>query len=94
MDCIKMGIVNLSRTKKKGKKIGKLKFRKHVKTIQLKQYGITYKIIDKMHIRVQNAGFLKVNRLEQIPQDVEIANAQLIDKHGTIIFKPLKYICF
>ncbi len=82
IDGIKMDIVNLGRAKKKGKKVGKIKFRKNVKTIQLKQYGITYKIIDKMHIRVQNIGVLKVNGLEQIPDNAEIANAQLINRHG------------
>ncbi|MGC9134494.1 transposase [Caldisphaera sp.] len=82
IDVIKMDILNLSKAKKNGKKVGKLKFRKHVKTIQLKQYGITYKIIDNLHIRVQNIEILKVNWLDQIPQDAEIANAQLINRHG------------
>ena len=82
IDGIKMDIVNLSKAKKNGKKVGKLKFRKHVETIQLKQYGITYKIIDKLHIRVQNIGILKVNGLDQIPDNAEIANAQLINRHN------------
>jgi len=63
-------------------KVGCIRFKRSVTSIPLNQYGITYKIIDRMHIRVQNIGILKVNGLDQIPQDAEIANAQLINRHG------------
>lgn len=35
-----------------------------METIHLKQYGITYRVVDKMHISVQKIGTLKVNGLK------------------------------
>lgn len=69
------------RLRKKGLKVGRLKFKKECNEINLKQYGHTYAIKGKNKIRVQNIGVLTVNGLEQINLDeVEFANAKLIQK--------------
>ena len=81
VDSTKVNIFNLSKAKKKGLKVGKLKFKKECNEINLKQFGNTYKIKSHNKISVQNIGILVVNGLEQINIDeVEFANAKLIKK--------------
>ena len=79
----KQNVYNLSASKKKGNKVGALKFKSHVDSIPLKQYGKTYKIADDKHITIQGiSGHIKVHGLEQIPKDAEYANAGLIRRQG------------
>ena len=81
VDSAKINVSNLSKAKKKGLKVGKLRFKTECNEINLKQFGHTYAIKDKNKIRVQNIGVLVVNGLEQINIDeVEFANAKLIQK--------------
>ena len=81
VDSVKQNTFNLSRAKKKGLKVGKLRFKKECNEINLKQFGQTYAIKGKNKIRVQNIGILIVNGLEQINLDeVEFANAKLVKK--------------
>ena len=81
VDSAKTNVSNLSKAKKAGLKIGKLRFKKECNEIDLKQFGNTYAIKGKNKIRVQNIGVLVVNGLEQIDLDeVEFANAKLIQK--------------
>ncbi len=68
--------------KRKGIKVGKIRFRREVRSIPLPQRDYTYKVLDKGHIRVQNVGILKVSGLDQIPPGAELANAVLIHRHG------------
>ncbi|MDG6935689.1 MAG: transposase [Nitrososphaerota archaeon] len=82
IDQLKQDIINLSKMKQAGIKVGKIKFKKFVNTIPLQQNGITYKIVDKRHVKVQRIGTLKINGLEQIPENAELANAKLIKRHG------------
>ena len=78
---VKQNIFNLSKAKKKGIKVGRLKFKKECNEIDLKQSGKTYKIKSRNKIGIQNIGVLVVNGLEQINVDeVELANAKLIQK--------------
>ena len=75
-------IVNLSKAKNKGRKIGKLKYISHLDSIPLKQYGTTYKI-EKERNRVKLQGFkqkILVFGLEQIPENAEISCGNLIHK--------------
>ena len=69
---------------KKGKKVGRLKFKKKVQSIPLKQYNNTYKIDFKTNkISIQNIkSSIKVCRLKQIPAGAEFSNAVLHWKHG------------
>jgi putative transposase len=54
-----------------------------VQSIPLKQYGNTYKILDKKHIKIQGIRQkIKVNGLKQIPEKADIANGALICKNG------------
>lgn len=81
IESVKTNISNLSKAKKAGLKVGKLRFKKECNEINLKQFGQTYAIKGKNKIRVQNIGVLVVNGLEQINLDeVEFANAKLIKK--------------
>jgi len=76
-------IRGLAEKKKNGYKIGKLKYKSECQSIPLKQFGNTYKILDKKYIHVQGIEQkLKVIGLKQIPEDAEIANGTLIHKNG------------
>lgn len=71
----------LSKTKQKGNKAGRLKFKSSVSSIPLKQFGNTYKIIDDNYVKIQglNKPF-KVHGLTQIPANAEFANATLVKR--------------
>lgn len=76
-------IRGLAEKKKKGHKIGKLKYKSECQSIPLKQFGNTYKILDKRYIHVQGIEQkLKVIGLKQIPEGADIANGTLIHKNG------------
>ena len=81
IESVKTNASNLSKAKKKGLKVGRLKFKKECNEINLKQFGQTYAIKGKNKIRVEKIGVLVVNGLEQINLDeIEFANAKLIQK--------------
>ena len=81
VDSVKTNVINLSKAKKKGLKVGQLRFKKECNEIDLPQFGKTYKIKSRNKISIQNIGVLVVNGLEQINLDeVEFANAKLIQK--------------
>lgn len=78
---LKQNIISLSRSKKKGNRVGRLKFKSEYNTIDLNQYGVTHRVysIDKIKI----VGFkkhFKVFGLKQLTRDYEFANAKLIQK--------------
>ncbi|CAG0967658.1 hypothetical protein METP2_01198 [Methanosarcinales archaeon] len=76
-------IRGLCELKSNGHKIGRLKFKSEVQSIPLKQYGNTYKILDKNNIRIQGIKQkIRVRGLKQIPAGVDIANGTLLCKHG------------
>jgi len=80
-DKVKDNLNALKVLKKKGYKVGKLKFKKSVSSINLKQYKVTFDTDFKRNkVRIQGLGWFRVLGLHQIPQDYEIANAQLIKK--------------
>ena len=81
VNSIKQNVFNLSKAKKHGLKVGKLRFKKECNEIDLSQYRNTYTIKSHNKISVQKVGVLVVNGLEQIDLDsVEFANAKLIQK--------------
>ena len=91
-EVLKNSIKVLSSAKKKGKKVGKLKFKSQYNSIDLNQYNNTHKIISKNRIKI--AGIkqhLKVFGLEQIKPEYEIANAKLIKKASGYY---IKLTCF
>ncbi len=76
-------IRSLARLKAKGHTVGRLKFKSYVKSIPLKQYGNTYKLINGKYLQIQMIPQrLRVNGLEQLPPDCECANATLLHQHG------------
>jgi transposase len=87
IDRARWSIVGLAVSKQKGRRVGNLRFKSRVNSIQLKQYGpacFTFELIgDK--VRIQNIRqLLRVRGLGQIPTDskTEVANATLVKKGG------------
>lgn len=79
---IQSSIKSLSRLKKNGRKVGRLKYISDYRSIDLMQYGWTYKIHGKNRIKIQNVpGRVIVNGLEQFidTPNIEIANAKLLN---------------
>ena len=82
-------IKNLSKAKKKGIKVGHLKYKSECNCIPLHQFNSTHKI-NKEHNCIKLQGVkksIKVYGLHQIPKDAEIANASLIKKPDGYYFK-------
>ena len=77
-------IRSLAKAKKKGNKVGKLKFISEYKSINLKQCGISYKIVSKNKVKIQGIKKpLKVNGIDQLKRfgdSYELANAKLLLK--------------
>lgn len=75
-------IKGLAAHKRKGDKVGALKFKSFCNSVELKQFGVTYDILfDRNRVRIQ--GIKKpvyVRGLRQIPEDAEFANARLLRK--------------
>ena len=85
-------IVNLSKSKKHGNSVGRLKFKSIINSIPLTQYDTTYKIKSSKYIHIQKfKKDFKVMGLNQIPQEVEFANATLIRRNNNFY---LKVTCF
>ena len=89
---MKQSIKGLSVVKKKGRKVGKLKFKSEYNSIELNQYGCTHELREK-GFRIN--GFKKIFRvhgLEQIEnKNYEYANAKLIQKSSGYY---IKLTCF
>ena len=72
----------LIKLKQNGYKVGKLNYRKEYKSVSLKQYGTTYKILSHNKMRIQNVhGKLTVNGLDQFINidGIEYANANILN---------------
>jgi len=84
----------LSSLKKKGYKVGRLKFRSRLNSISLKQHHNTYSVnLDNGYIKLQGLKQkLKVNGLEQLPKDCEIASANLIRKQRDYYFHIVTFV--
>jgi putative transposase len=86
LDRMKSNIKGLAITKTKGRKIGGLKFKSEISTLDLKQYGTTYSIRGNNRIKIQGIKSpLRVRGLKQIPSQAEYANAT-IEKAGEDYF--------
>ncbi|WP_027720027.1 RNA-guided endonuclease TnpB family protein [Desulfurobacterium sp. TC5-1] len=79
---IKHSLKSLKKAKEKGIKAGKLSFKSEIRSIPLKQYGITYKISgDRNRIKIQGIKKkFRVLGLHQLIEDCEIANGLLVKK--------------
>jgi putative transposase len=77
--------------KLKGKKVGALKFKAYVNSIPLKQFGSTFKILDNKRITIQNIKEpIYTHGLEQL-NNLEIANANLIQRGTDYYLKVTAY---
>lgn len=89
---IKQNIKSLSAVKKKGRKVGKLKFKSEYNSIELNQYGCTHELRGK---GFKINGFKKifqVHGLEQLKnKNYEYANAKLVQKPSGYY---IKLTCF
>ena len=78
---LKSSIKALSKLKKKGVKVGRLKFKSEIGAVSLKQYGTTYKFHNDHLVKIQNIhGLVRVNGLDQIKDNVDFANAKLLNR--------------
>ena len=78
---LKSSIKALSKLKKKEHKVGRLKFKSEITAVTLKQYGTTYKFHNNHKVKIQNIhGLVRVNGLDQIKDNVEFANAKLLNR--------------
>lgn len=84
---LKANLKTLSALKKKGYRVGKLKFVSDWNSIDLQQFGVTYKLLADpkgryTKIRVQNIpGKLRVRGFEQLNRPgIEFANAKLVKR--------------
>lgn len=92
LQLLKQNIYSLSKLKKKGKNVGKLKFKSSYNSIDLNQYGITHRIIGKSRIRINGIKKpLKIRGLEQVREGYELANAKLLKKPSGYY---IKLTCF
>lgn len=93
VDRKKQDIINLAKVKEKtGKNVGRLKFKSHVDSIPLKQYGVTYRILNDKYIAIQGLRKpFKVRGLKQIPKGAEYVNAVLFNDCGNFY---VKITCF
>lgn len=96
LDRIKDDVIRLSEKKKKGHKVGALKFKSDLRSVPLKQYGNTYKILDDKYITIQGIKQkIKVRGLNQIldhnNENIEVANADFINKHGDFYLHIVTY---
>jgi len=82
---LRQDIYNLSAKKKKGYKVGALKFKSRCDSINLKQFGNTYQIKGN-RIKIQGIKqWFRVRGLNQV-EGYEIANAKFIEKGGDFYF--------
>ena len=77
---VKSNIKTLATQKQNGRKVGRLNFVKEVNSIELKQYGISYRFKSKTKVKLQNIpDYIRIRGAEQL-QGYELANARLVRK--------------
>ncbi|ADL43404.1 transposase IS605 OrfB [Caldicellulosiruptor obsidiansis OB47] len=92
---IKQNLYSLHIQKENGHKTGKLQFKHYVNSIPLKQFGNTFKFVNQQKTRVKIQGIKKPLRVlggHQIPEDSEIAKAELVKRPSGIYLFVTCYI--
>ncbi len=83
----KDNIRGLAQRKAKGYRVGALRFKSRIRSIPLKQYGNTHKVLDRKYVRIQGIKQkIRVNGLGQLPEGAELANGVLLERHGDYYF--------
>ncbi|MDU6681956.1 MAG: transposase [Varibaculum cambriense] len=82
VDGLRSNLKALSKLKSKGKKVGRLRYRKQVRSVDFPQYGNSHKINrEKNRIKLANIpGWMRVRGLDQLPAEAEFANCKLLDR--------------
>ena len=76
----------------KGLYAGKLGFKKVCNTINLNQFGITYKMLSNSRIRIQGLGSFHIRGLQQFEKGCDFANAKLVRKPSGFYIHITSYI--
>ena len=73
---------SLAKLKSKGKEVGRLRYRKQVRSVDFPQYGKSHKINrEKNRVKLANIpGWMRVRGLDQLPEEAEFANCKLLDR--------------
>ena len=81
---ISANIKALAAHKKGGRKVGGLRFSRECNTIDLKQFGTTYRLdVGRKALKIQKVpGEFRVHGAEQITADMELANARLVRRES------------
>ena len=79
---LKYNLKALAKLKSKGEKVGRLRYRKQVRSVDFPQYGNSHKINrNKNRVKLANIpGWMRVRGLDQLPEEAEFANCRLLDK--------------
>ena len=79
---LKYSLKSLAKLKSKGKEVGRLRYRKQVRSLDFPQYGHSHKINrEKNRVKLANIpGWMRVRGLNQLPAEAEFANCKLLDK--------------
>ena len=79
---LKANLRALAKLKSKGKKVGRLRYRGQVSSVDFPQYGNSHKINrGKNRVKLANIpGWMRVCGLDQLPENAEFANCKLLDK--------------
>ena len=82
VDGLRSNLKALSKLKKSGRKVGRLRYRKQVTMVNFPQYGISHKINrEKNRVKLAKIpGWMRVNGLDQLPEGAEFANCKLLDR--------------
>ena len=82
VDGLRANLKALSKLKSKGRKVGRLRYRKQVTMVNFPQYGNSHKINrEKNRVKLANIpGWMRVRGLDQLPAEAEFANCKLLDR--------------
>ena len=79
---LRYSLKSLAKLKSKGKKVGRLRYRRQVRSLDFPQYGNSHKINrEKNRVKLAKIpGWMRVRGLNQLPENAEFANCKLLDK--------------
>ena len=82
VDGLRANLKALSKLKSKGRKVGRLRYRKQVTMVNFPQYGNSHKINrEKNRVKLASIpGWMRVRGLDQLPAEAEFANCKLLDR--------------
>ena len=93
LDQIRQDVISLAKKKAKGWKIGRLKCKKRVEMVPLKQHTNTYTIQRPNKVRIQGLRrWVQVRGLDQIPADAEFAASKLLFRTGDFYVHVTTYL--